>query len=282
MAQGLPGGCPLGSLPEIPFVAELSGDGKTLTRSHYVYDIDIYTMDRVAVRPDGTAEVIHGASTDVDPSITSPYICLVDSADNTRLNQVAPGQLITLFGDFVEGTKVSINGVAAPLLYASAEQINMQAPSDLDVLPVVQVSVVNPDGNANARPVAVIARDPSAFLDLTRSLSPIATCAGESFSPSYAAITRNEDGSLNTCDHPAPKGSLVTFYLNGLGRTAPAATLNAPEFGRIVALEPDPDSPSGVWRLRVQLASNARSGSIVPMIEGARLRYSFLTVWVAR
>jgi uncharacterized protein (TIGR03437 family) len=282
MAQGLPRGCPLGSFPEIPYVAELSGDGKTLAGSHYVYDIEIYTMDRVAVRPDGTAEIIGGASTDVEASIASPYICLVDSADNARLNQVAPGQLVTLFGDFAEGMKVSINGLPAPLLYASAEQVNVQAPSDLAVLPLVQVSVANPDGTVNTRPISVIARAPSAFLDLTRSLSPIATCAGESFSPSYAAITRNEDGSLNSCDHPAPKGSVVTFYLNGLGRTAPAVTLSAPEVGRIVALEPDPDSPSGVWRMRVQLAPNVGSGSIVPMIEGARLRYSFLTVWVAR
>ena len=96
-----------------------------------------------------------------------PTFGLVDSADNARLNQLAPGQLVTLFGDFAEGIKVSINGIPAPLLYASAGQVNVQAPSDLTALALGQVSVANPDGTVNTRPVGVIARAPSAFLDLT-------------------------------------------------------------------------------------------------------------------
>lgn len=77
------------------------------------------------------------------------------------------------------------------------------------------------------------------------------------------------------------QGSVITFYLNGLGNRAPVATLESPQPGSVVAVEPDPDSPMGVWRMRVQLAASASSGAITPLIEGARLRYGSLAVWIA-
>ena len=126
----------------------------------------------------------------------------------------------------------------------------------------------------------MVKRAPSVFLDLTRPLSPLAICSDMGFSPGYPAIVRNEDGTLNSCEHRAFKGSVVTFYLNGLGQTAPLVTLSSPQAGQILAVEADPDSPSGVWRVIVRLATNASSGPLEPRIDGARLRYGFLAVWI--
>ena len=278
LSQGLPRGCPVALSPEIPYVAQVKPDGSALVGSEYVY-VDVYAPVRVGVTPEGRAEIIEG----VEPHLTMepvPYLCLVDSADNSRLIRVAPGQLVTLFGEGLgEGSQVTFNGVPATLLYESAEQINLRVPDDFAMSGILWTA--NAGGKLNGRPVGAVARAPSVFLDLKRAPGGIATCRGRSFSPGYAAVTRNEDGTLNSCDNPALKGSKITFYLNGLGNRAPVATLESPQQGTVVAVEPDPDSPAGVWRMRVQLAPNASSGAVTPLIEGARLRYASLAVWIA-
>jgi uncharacterized protein (TIGR03437 family) len=275
-SRGLPRACPLSLYPEIPFIAQLKSDGNSLMGSQYVY-LDAYAPVTVRARPDGTAEMIEGAWPELN-TVAAPYICLVDSADNSRLEQVAPGQLVTLFGDDLGGvTKVTFGGLAGTLLYTSANQINVRVPEELSRGGVLQAV----GARANTRPVGFVERAPSVFLDLTRPVTALATCRGSSFSPGYAAVMRNEDGSLNSCENPAVRGSVVTVFLNGLGQSAPVVTLESGGGAKVVAVEPDPDSPSGVWRMRVQLAPNAGSGSITPVIDGARLRYGYLAVWVA-
>ena len=278
LSQGLPRGCPVALSPEIPYVAQVKADGSALVASEYVY-VDAYAPVRVGVTPEGWAEVIEG----VEPHLTmspAPYLCLVDSADNSRLTRVAPGQLVTLFSEGLgEASRVTFSGVAGTLLYESAEQINLRVPAEFAMSGILWTA--NEGGKLNGRPVGAVDRAPSVFLDLNRAPGGIATCRGRSFSPGYPAVTRNEDGTLNSCDNPALKGSVITFYLNGLGNNAPVATLESPQPGSVVAVEPDPDSPAGVWRMRVQLAASASSGAITPLIEGARLRYGSLAVWIA-
>jgi uncharacterized protein (TIGR03437 family) len=37
----------------------------------------------------------------------------------------------------------------------------------------------------------------------------------------YILTTVNQDGTINSANHPAPQGSVLTFYLTGLGLTSP-------------------------------------------------------------
>jgi uncharacterized protein (TIGR03437 family) len=37
----------------------------------------------------------------------------------------------------------------------------------------------------------------------------------------YFLSVINQDGSMNSADHPAPQGSVLTLYLTGLGLTSP-------------------------------------------------------------
>jgi len=279
LAQSFPAACPLGYYPESAFVAELSGDGRSLLASHRVYDVEVYVPDRVAIRADGTAEVIRGAVGVVDRSIANPYMCVTDPADNARLSQVAPGQLVTLFGDFAEGTAITVGGSPADVLYASSEQINLRVPEAVSGSKQIEVAASDPQGRESRRSVDVVDRAPSVFLDLTKPISPLSLCKGHGFSPGYAVVVRNEDGSLNSCENMALRGSLVTFYLNGLGLTAPDIRLEGGG-GEILDVVPDPDSPAGVWRMRVRLTPGAGSGSLRPVVGGLLLRYGYLTVWV--
>ena len=69
---------------------------------------------------------------------------ICDSADYAEILSVAPGQLLTLFGtnlappsstpsgfpNSFDGVTVTFNGIDAPILFASGNQINLQVPSD--------------------------------------------------------------------------------------------------------------------------------------------------------
>ena len=56
---------------------------------------------------------------------------MTDSASLYPVGPVAPGQLLTLFGNGMAGAKVTFDGVAAPPLYSSDGQINVQAPFEI-------------------------------------------------------------------------------------------------------------------------------------------------------
>ena len=143
---------------------------------------------------------------------------------------------------------------------------------------------------------------PSPTLFLTAPYQPGAgvTCNGSSFGPASLPFMRNEDGSQNTCEHPARAGSIVTLFLNGLGVTDPPGVtgainaassvgVNRPVFslleksaGTLVAAEPDPGSISGVWRLKIQLGDLGFSTALTPIIDGQMLRVARVAVWVSR
>jgi uncharacterized protein (TIGR03437 family) len=64
---------------------------------------------------------------------------------------------------------------------------------------------------------------------------PVAACApavftADSSGKGQAAIA-NENGTYNSKDNPADKGSIVTFYATGEGQTDPAGVDGKPAFG---------------------------------------------------
>jgi uncharacterized protein (TIGR03437 family) len=282
-AQFVPKGCEPGVTAE-PYVVRLNADGSALAGSRYVWGFESGFGPSLALRPDGTPVIADRESlADVDLAAPTPLACVTDPADSARINHVAPGELITLYGeDFgEEAATVSIDGAAAPLLYTSRERINAQVPAELADRDVVQLRVVTSGGEVLERPLRMVARAPSAFLDLEKvdPARPGVSCRGASYSPAYPPIARNEDGSLNSCETPAAPGSVVTLYLNGVGLAPTAGSLQYPA-GTVLGLEPDPDSPPGVWRLRVRLPPTGSSGPLYPLIDGVPVRPSSLAIWV--
>lgn len=142
---------------------------------------------------------------------------------------VAPGELVTIGGSLLgpltgvsggidpvsgklvtqlAGTTVTFNGVAAPLLYASATQINAIVPYEIAGCAQVTVQVQ-------------IQSNTSAGMSL-----PCASAAPGIFTFSASgtgqAAAANQDGTFNGPSSPAPKGSYVTLYFTGGGQTNPA------------------------------------------------------------
>ena len=134
---------------------------------------------------------------------------------------VSPGEIVTIYGGpgvslgpaapvglqldsagevatMLAGTQVTFDGVAAPLLYLSASQINVVVPYEVAGKPttVLQVGV---QGNlTNAAKLPVVATSPGIF-----------------------AIT-NQDGTVNSSSNPVAAGGILVLYGTGEGQTSPA------------------------------------------------------------
>jgi uncharacterized protein (TIGR03437 family) len=168
----------------------------------------------------------------------SPLVCVADSPTMAPLGPVAPGQLITLYGNGIGpdepvtgliagsptvptslgGVTVSFNGQPAPILYASSSQINVQAPFEIDQFPYTPAESTTMQLTFNgsvlgAQSFAITPVNPSIFL------GPAPT-AGQPCATYYygqPALALNQDGTVNSCANPAAAGSVFTLFVNGIG-----------------------------------------------------------------
>lgn len=170
---------------------------------------------------DGSSDAFLEAITSISPRV----ITVVNSA--TGSSPFAAGQLISIYGSQLgpnsgstlqigsdktvassnAGTKVMFDGVAAPILYTSASQVNVAIPCVVAGHSSTQV-LVNYLG-ATSAPVT---------LALSAAAPGIFTADG---SGKGQAAVLNQDFTLNGSTNPALRGSAVTFYATGIGPTSP-------------------------------------------------------------
>jgi uncharacterized protein (TIGR03437 family) len=162
-----------------------------------------------------TLHVTQAPAIEQQPFLTRAGI--VSAADVTS-SDLAPGGLFTLFGRFLSsataeaassplptrlgGTEVIINGVKAPLLYVSPEQVNGQVPAELA-----------------AGPGGIIVRT---GLGQTSSIPVnLGSAAPEFFLVDGQVLALNPDGTINSPGNPAPQGSFISAFLTGQGSVTP-------------------------------------------------------------
>jgi uncharacterized protein (TIGR03437 family) len=237
----------------------------------------------VALRPNGTVVVAgsNGTVASVDFSSSSRVACLVDPADNAELRSVAPGELISLFGANLASMfpfkpaggvaqssstfGVFFNGIAAPILYAADQQINVQVPFEIAGASTVQMQILNKqivNPVSETRTVGVVDRQPAIFLTQAATASPFAgysTCGGAVVA-GQAALALNADGTVNDCTNPAVAGSMVTVFLNGFGVVAPALGTGLIAGSPAVSLAPSLDA--GPFTGTTVIATKSLPGSI--------------------
>ena len=154
----------------------------------------------------------------VHPALEPAITCVANSA-TFYSGRVAPGELVSIFGPGIgpdepaslqldasgkvgtdlSGMRVFVNGVSAPLLYVSKNQINAVVPFETSApstyVTVMKNGVALPDVN-----------------------TPVAPASPGFFKwPWGAAIIVNQDGTFNNPSNPAPNGSIVTLYGTGAG-----------------------------------------------------------------
>ena len=164
--------------------------------------------------------------------------CVLDSGNLTHVRAVAPYQLISLFGDNagppappppppqdgtggpkVPAVAVTFDGNPAQVLYASSSQINVVVPAPppsqegpLANTTVMQVTI---SGVSVQRQFPLTVSNPNLFANLASNEVPCprAGIIDNGFQP----VATNADGSLNSCENPAQYGSVVSFFVHGVG-----------------------------------------------------------------
>jgi uncharacterized protein (TIGR03437 family) len=328
-----PDGCRPSANQVLGFVADLAPDGASAGATQLVQGAPdcLYTSCTglasyqggwpLALRPDGTVFVAgsNGSLASIDFSASSSLACLTDPADNAQLSRVAPGQFISLFGaDLAPAAPYSptggvapssntfgvfFNGIPAPILYSSAQQINVQVPYEIAGASTVRMQVfsqqiANPV--SETRTLGVVERQPAIFLSPAALESPLpgwSTC-GQMEAFGQVALALNADGTVNDCTNPAIAGSVVTVFLGGFGPVTPALETGVIAQGPAVSLAPslDPGPLTGTTVIstksvpgyltgiaQVQLQAGAAGGENVLLIEptlaGTPLRERSILIW---
>jgi adhesin/invasin len=146
------------------------------------------------------------------------------SAANTA---ISPGSLVTIFGTALAGetrtavafplpttlggTSVTIGGLAAPLLYTSPAQLNLQVPFGVagSTAEVVVTTAAGPSAGVRV-PVGVV--QPGIFFNTATGIG---------------AIVHNTDG-MPTTQRPARAGDFLQVFGTGLGPVNPQASTGFP------------------------------------------------------
>ena len=168
-----------------------------------------------------TADFVLGVSAFGSPNV----VAIVDAA-NYAGNGVAPGEIVVLFGTnlgpasllsfsvvnngvptALAGTRVLFDGVAASIIYTSANQVAVIVPVGVASKANVLVTVEYLGMVSAVFQVPVKAVKPALFTT---------DASGRG-----AGAILNQDNTVNTAPNPARKETVVSFYLTGAGLTSP-------------------------------------------------------------
>jgi uncharacterized protein (TIGR03437 family) len=265
--------------------------------------------------PAGTVEV--------NLRLNSPGFPAIESVVNSASLQTgtSPGQLVTirgsrlssppvtaepdskgLFPTVIGHTRVTFNGIPAPLLYVSNEQINCVVPHGVAGTRTAQVVVdlLSPSGPDSSPAVTVPVSD----------TSPGIFSADQSGSGPGAVLNAGDGTGLNTESNPAPPGTAITFYATGAGAwniaypdgslvlatrlglpppspefLAPLAPLSVTIGGqpaRVVAATAQPMRVSGMLQVTAEIPEGIGSGAqpvVLKIAENDNTQQN-VTVWV--
>ena len=124
---------------------------------------------------------------------------------------VAPGEIITIMGSAIGSAPapngITFDGLAAPLIYKSSDQVNAVVPFGIVRRTTTTLDIINTAGMS------------------TRLTLPVASSAPGIFTLSGGGAGRgailNQDSTVNSPDNPAARGSIIVIYATGAGQTDP-------------------------------------------------------------
>ena len=217
------GGPALSALLQYPNAVAVTAAGEI-----YVAD---YFNDRVRLL----------APTLAPAAITAPALSAVNAASFAE-GPIAPGQIVSLFGaglaagqrlgpqvdksgrvaSALGGIEVRFDGLPAPLLFVTDNQINVQAPYEIAEQRTTLIEVLG-QGIVKASRTAPTAAAAPGLFTMNGGSGPVVAIAA--------------DGSLNSAANPADRGSVWTLYATGEGQTDQSSAtgqLASPPLGRPV------------------------------------------------
>lgn len=163
-------------------------------------------------------------------SVAPPLIqSIVNAADGT--SNIAPGGLISLFGQQLSPVNIAsneipvptaladscltVNGQPVPMLFVSPTQINAQMP--FQAAGNVTMILHTPGGVSDNFNTTVVPSAPSVFLASVKGVGS-----------AVPTILRNDNGEIVTASNPIHKNDVLIVYLTGLGITNPPVGTGLP------------------------------------------------------
>ncbi|MFB3776553.1 MAG: IPT/TIG domain-containing protein [Bryobacteraceae bacterium] len=208
----------------------------------------------------------------------------VVNAASLLAGPVAPGEVITIFGAGLgpeegltadqgpAGVRVLFDGVEATLLYVQSTQIYARVPEGVTARPSVRLAIDYQGQVTEELELGTAESAPGLF-----------TLYGTGAGPALAL-----DGAKRvvTEANPAARGSLVTLFLTGAGRTGSSLPLTAAVGGLTANVEftaPMPGSFVGVLMCGVRVPRDATPGPAQPVLvrSGAQASQPGVTLAVA-
>ena len=221
-----------------------------------------------------------------DAAVAPPKIQqIVNAADLSP--KIAPGGLISVFGDQLSPVNLAtsevplptaladscltVNGLPVPILFVSPNQINAQMP--FEMLGNVTMILRTPGGVSDNFNLSILPGAPSVF----RANLP-------GLDSAVPTIVRDRNSELVTGSNPVHRGDVLVIYSTGLGQTTPAAqtgmpspsnplasALNIPQVtlgGMNLPLIYAGLSPGeiGVYQINVKVPNNAPTGASVALV----------------
>jgi uncharacterized protein (TIGR03437 family) len=163
------------------------------------------------------------------PLASPPMTAAIVNGASLAPMAIAPGEIVTLFGSGIgaavsglalaangtvsttlDGTQILINGINAPLVYASPSQVNAVVPYEVGSSGIanIQIQLNGVQSAPWGIPIA--------------SASPAVFTVGAGGVGQGAAL--NQDNSVNGASNPAARGSVIQIYATGGGLTSPAGS----------------------------------------------------------
>ena len=218
-----------------------------------------------------------------------PVVAEVLNAASQAAGNVSPGEILTIFGQNIGpaapayftlgpdgkaatdpgGVQVLFDSLPAPVIYASATQINAIVPYEVAGQTVTNIVVRFSGASIPVGGVPVTDTAPAIF-----ALSS----TGEG-----GAAALNQDNSVNTPSNPAARNTVVQIYATGQGLTSPpgiTGEITGPPLrksilpvqvkiggldAQVIDADSAPGEVSGLFQVNALIPSNAPTGSSVPV-----------------
>ncbi len=186
---------------------------------------EFYNEEARAVSIYGSGRVAPACSSSGAPCVSAVGVV---NAAGFQNGAIAPGEIVSIFGDrlgpaegqtqdfnpasgvlatSLAGTEVLIDGTPAPILYAQANQLNAIVPVGVAGKKTTTLQVTRESASSAVATLSVAQAAPSLF-----------TVRGAGRGQ---AVIQNADGSLNSVENPAAKGTVVHMIATGLGQSTP-------------------------------------------------------------
>jgi uncharacterized protein (TIGR03437 family) len=218
------------------YLAQLAADGSSV-EALYMAPAGLFGGELVLTPAGnlvllGSAGILMLSNTAGGPSLLGG---VANSAGSVVTGLVAPAEIVSFYGSglgpaapldaqivngvvqsTLGGYQLLFGGVAAPLLYIGANQINAIVPNEVYDQDSVSVTLVTPSGSFPLADLYIRPSEPEVFHD------PV----------SGYAVAINQDGTLNSSTNPAHAGWIVSVWGTGSGE---AFSSDFPTDGAIIA-----------------------------------------------